>query len=258
MSASDDAWSEAAVDCLQAVADTKLVLGHRYAERLASGQSIEDDVANMNLAQEEFGHVRQLFRLLEAQGRDADWLEHERDAGTYANCSVLDDVADDWTRFVVETGLADRAAWLLLDAVAAPELDGVREKIAQEESFHLERADAWLVHLAEADPGAVEAVLEDAVPAVLAFLGPADHDAEADPLYEEGFLDAPVADLRERFLRHYRAVLEGTDVSLSGVDTDGPDAESWDAVRRRVGGGSIAAETATVIQGTENREYAME
>ncbi|MFB6097402.1 MAG: Phenylacetic acid catabolic protein [Haloferacaceae archaeon] len=258
MSATAETWSQEAVDFLQAVADTKLLLGFRYAERMSSGQSIEDDVANMNVAQEEFGHVRQLFSILEEQGRSHEWLNADRDAGTYANASVLDDPAGDWTTFVVETGMVDRAAWLLLDAVSASELDGIREKIAQEESFHLERADAWFEHLAETDPEAVEAVLEEAVPQVLSFIGPASYDDETDPLAKEGFTDATVADLREQFIAHYRALCEETEVDFDVADTDAPDLDAWDAVRRRQQGGAISAETVAVVQGTENREFAME
>lgn len=258
MSATGDAWPEGAVDYLQAVADTKLLLGFRYAERMTSGQSIEDDVANMNVSQEEFGHVRQLFGILEEQGRSHDWLMSERDAGTYANAAVLDDPAPDWPTFVVETGMTDRAAWLLLDAIEDPALNGIREKIAQEESFHLERADAWFEHLAENDPGTVEAVLEDAVPQVLAFIGPETYDASTDPLYKEGFTDTPVAELRDRFISHYRALCTDTEVDIDAADVQAPDPDEWDAVRRRVQGGSISANTVEIVQGMPNREFAME
>ncbi|MFW5918144.1 MAG: Phenylacetic acid catabolic protein [Haloferacaceae archaeon] len=257
MSATDDAWPEEALDYVQAIADTKLVLGFRYAERMASGQSIEDDVANMNLAQEEFGHVRQLYGLLSDQGREREWLEHDRDPGMYANASPLDEPIPDWTSFVVTTGLVDRAAWLLTDAIAHPDLDGIREKIAQEEAYHLERADAWLEQLAEDDPEAVEAAIADALPGVLALVGPAEFDETTDPLVEAGFTDAPVAQRRDRLLSHYRALLEDTDVSLDAADTSGPDRAEWDPVRRRVSGGSLPTETVEVLQGTPNEEFAV-
>lgn len=258
MSATGEAWPEEAVDYVQAIADTKLVLGFRYAERMASGQSIEDDVANMNLAQEEFGHVRQLYELLSRQGRDRDWLEHDRDPGMYANAAPLDEPIADWPSFVVTTGVVDRAAWLLTDAIAHPDLDGIREKIAQEEAYHLERADAWLEQLAERDPEAVQATLVDALPGVLAFVGPAEFDAETDPLALDGFTDAPVAQRRDRLLGHYRALFEGTDVSVDAADLGGPDRTEWDSIRRRVSGGSLPTGTIEVLQGRPNREFAVE
>ena len=251
-------WSEDAVDYLQAIADTKLVLGHRYAERLASGQSIEDDVANMNVAQEEFGHVRQLFSVLEEQGRSREWLERDRDAGMYASATVLEEIDPDWTAFIVRTGMADRAAWLLLDAIEAPELEGIQEKIAQEESFHLERADGWFEHLLEREPENVQAVLEEAIPEVLGFIGPATYDESSDPLYGDGFTDTPISEVREQFLNHYRALCADSDVEFDSVATNAPDPAAWDEVRRREHSGSLSPDTVSIIQGTPNREFAAE
>lgn len=258
MSASDDAWPDEALDYVQAIADTKLVLGFRYAERMASGQSIEDDVANMNLAQEEFGHVRQLYELLSRQGRDREWLEHGRDPGMYANAAPLDEPIPDWTSFVAVTGVVDRAAWLLTDAIAHSDLDGIREKIAQEEAYHLERSDAWLEQLAEREPDTVEATLVDALPGVLAFVGPAEYDEETDPLVRDGFTAVPVSQRRERLLSHYRTLFEGTDVSVDAADLTGPDRTEWDPIRRRVSGGSLPTGTVDVLQGGPNREFAVE
>ena len=258
MSASADAWPEEALDYVQAIADTKLMLGFCFAERMASGKSIEDDVANMNLAQEEFGHVRQLYELLSQQGRDREWLEHDRDPGMYANAAPLDEPIPDWTTFVAVTGLVDRAAWLLTDAIAHSDLDGIREKIAQEEAYHLERSDAWLEELAASDPETVEAALVDALPGVLAFVGPADYDAETDPLVKQGFTDTPVAQRRDRLLSHYRALFEGTEVSVDAADLSGPDRAEWDAIRRRVSGGSLPSATVEVLQGGPNREFAVD
>lgn len=258
MSASADAWPDEALDYVQAIADTKLVLGFRYAERMASGQSIEDDVANMNLAQEEFGHVRQFYELLSQQGRDREWLEHDRDPGMYANAAPLDEPIPDWTSFVVITGVVDRAAWLLTDAIAHSDLDGIREKIAQEEAYHLERSDAWLEQLADSEPDTVESALVEALPGVLAFVGPAEYDAETDPLVREGFTDVPVAQRRDRLLAHYRALFEGTDVSVDAADLQGPNRAEWDPIRRRVTGGSLPTATVEVLQGGPNRQFAME
>lgn len=258
MSANSDTWPEEAVDYVQAIGDTKLMLGFRYAERMASGQSIEDDVANMNLAQEEFGHVRQLYELLSRQGRGREWLEHGRDPGMYANASPLDEPIPDWPSFVVTTGVIDRAGWLLTDAISHADLDGIREKIAQEEAYHLERSDAWLEALAERDPEAVEATLIDVLPGTLAFVGPTDFDAETDPLVSAGFTDASIAQRRERLLDHYRALFEGTGVSVDAADLNGPDRTEWDPIRRRVSGGSLPAATVDVLQGEPNREFAIE
>lgn len=258
MSVAEDDWPDVCVEYVQAIADTKLLLGHRYGERMASGQSIEDDVANMNLAQEEFGHVRQLSLLLESQGLDRTYLEHERDPEEYANASPLDEPVSDWAGFIVSQGLVDYAAWLLLDAITHEDVRGVKRKIAQEEYFHIERADGWVSHLVEDDPEALSTVLEDVVPGVLAFIGPASYDETTDPVYRTGFTDVPVATVRERFLDRYRELLADTEVTLDGLDNAQPPLDEWNDVRRRVNGGSMAQETAEIIRGERSRAFAVE
>lgn len=254
---SEGDWPDAAVDYVQAIADTKLLLGHRYGERMASGQSIEDDTANMNLAQEEFGHVRQLYERLEEQGRSRQWLEHERDPGEFANASLLDEPVPDWTEFIVRMSLLDRAAWLLLDAIDHEDVTGIVRKIAEEEYFHLERGDGWLEQLAEEKPEALEAALATALPETLAFVGPATYDGETDPVYQSGFTDTPVAELREALIEHYENLFADTPVSLEDVDLDAPDPDAWDETRRREGEGTIAEDTAATIRGEKNREFAV-
>jgi ring-1,2-phenylacetyl-CoA epoxidase subunit PaaC len=137
-------------------------------------------------------------------------------------------------------------------------MDGIREKIAQEETYHLERADAWLEQLADREPEAVESALVETLPGVLAFLGPATFDAETDPLVAEEFTDTSVAERRDELLGHYRALLEPTEVSVDAADLTGPDRAEWDAIRRRVTGGSLPTATVEVLQGTPNRQFAVE
>ena len=74
---SDDGWPEAAVDYVQAIADTKLLLGQRYGEWMLKGPNLEDDISGASNAQDEIGQVRQLFRLLKRQGVDDEWPESE-------------------------------------------------------------------------------------------------------------------------------------------------------------------------------------
>lgn len=253
-----DAWPEEAVSLVQAVADTKIMLSQRYAEWMLSGPALEDDIAGANAAQDEIGHVRQLFRLLEAQGKAAEWLEGERSPEEYANAKSLDADADDWTEFAVGVATADWAAWLLLDAITHDDFAGMVTKMGEDEYFHVEHHDGRLETLAESDPEGLEAAFESVVPDVLAFLGPADYDAEGDPLVDAGFTDRPATELHAAFFDHYEQLFEGTDVSLDGIDHEGPSESDWDAERRRVGGGAIDQDVVESFRGGPNKEFAMQ
>jgi len=249
-------WPEAAVDYLQAVADTKLVLGHRCAQWSLAGPSLEDDIGGSSAAQEEVGHVRQLFRKLEAQGRDGDWLRGEREPEEFSNAACLDAIDGEWPDFVATIAPADRAAWYMLDAIDRDDMDGMITKIGEDEYFHLEYHDARLETLAAEQPDRLQATLAETLPAALALIGPASYDEASDPLVDVGFTSVPVASVRERFADHYRDLFADTDVSLSGVDWSAPDPEAWDETRRRVGTGGVSDEDLVQIRGDRNEMFA--
>jgi ring-1,2-phenylacetyl-CoA epoxidase subunit PaaC len=255
-----DAWPPEAVDYVQAIADTKLLLSHRYAEWMLSGPALEDDIAGASAAQDELGHVRQLFRLLDGQGRDHDWLEGDRSPDEFANAAPLDENPGSWVEFVVTLGVVERAAWYMLDAVDHGDFDGLATRIGQDEFFHLEFLDGRLETLADERPDAVRTAMEAALPGTLAFLGPAAYDDEADPLVADGFTDRSVTTLRSSFRDRYEEILGGTDLSLStvAVDWDAPAVDEWDAARRRVGEGSISQADVDSLSGVRNAEFAMD
>ncbi|MEM4780391.1 MAG: Phenylacetic acid catabolic protein [Halalkalicoccus sp.] len=254
---SDDEWPEPAVDYVQVIADTKLILGHRNAQWSLAGPSLEDDIGGASAAQEEIGHFRQLANELASQGRDIEWLNGDREPEEFNNAACLDRIEGAWPSYVASVAPADRAAWYMLDAIDREDLDGLLTKMGEDEYFHLEYHDARLETLAEDDPKTIQATLETTLPQALAFIGPETYDESEDPVFEAGFTDRPVAELREAFEAHYRELFAGTDVSLDGVDWSVPDPEEWDEVRRRVGGGSIGDADARQLRGTENELFAM-
>lgn len=250
-----DAWPAEAVDVVQTIADTKLLLSLRYSEWMLSGPALEDDIAGANAAQDELGHIRQLFQLLQDQGREREWLEGDRAPEEFANAQTLDTPTDDWVTHVVQVATADWAAWLLLDAITHEDFSVVR-KIGEDEYFHLQHHDGRLESLADTDPDALQSAFEETLPGVLAFIGPSEYDGDADPLVQNSFVDRSAAELRDAFMAHYEELLDGTDVSLAGIDSDHPSREEWDSERRRTGGGGLSSEVVDVLRGVQNEEFA--
>jgi ring-1,2-phenylacetyl-CoA epoxidase subunit PaaC len=253
-----DEWPPEAVDLLQSIADTKLLLSQRYAEWMLSGPVLEDDIAGASASQDEIGHVRQLFRLLTQQGRDQSWLEGDRNLGDFCNAATLDDAPEGWVNFVVAMDVTERAAWYLLDAVAHDDFTGLGERIGHDEYFHLEHIDGRIETLSADRPADVAEAFERYLPDALAFIGPSTFDDDSDPLLEAGFTDRSVAELRAAYREKYEEMLADTEVSLDGVDWDAPDPDAWDATRRRVGEGTIDQETLDSLTGAESREFAIE
>jgi ring-1,2-phenylacetyl-CoA epoxidase subunit PaaC len=254
----ENGWPEGAVDYVRAIADTKLLLGQRYGEWMLKGPNLEDDISGASNAQDEIGQVRQLFRLLQRQGVDDDWLESDRAPEEYANAATLDAEAEAWPTFIVQVAVTDRAAWLLLDAIDNDDFTGMVQKMGEDEYFHLEHHDARLETLAADQPAAIEAALAEYFPQVLAFVGPATYDAEGDPLVAAGFTDRPAAEIRRALHEHYVDLFAGTEVSVPPLDGDVPDPDAWDPVRRREGEGYVNPEAVEELQGVSNREYVID
>lgn len=250
-----DEWPDSAVEFVQAITDTKLVLSHRYAEWMLNGPSLEDDIGGASAAQDEVGHVRQLVRPLEGQGRETGWLEGNRAPEEFQNAACLDDTSETWVEFLGSAAAADRAVWYLLDSITHEEFEGMVKKIGEDEFFHLEYHDARLETLADENPDELQEVLEATLPAALAFIGPAGYDEETDPLVEAGFTDRSAADLRGAFLSHFEELLGPTAVSLDGIDRDAPAHGEWNETRRRVGDGAISQSVVDSLRGVENEMF---
>lgn len=249
-------WPEGAAEYVQAIADTKLMLGYRYAQWTLAGPTLEDDIGGASAAQEEFGHVRQLFHRLEGQSRSGEWLRGQREPREFANAACLDDIDGDWPTYIGSIAPADRAAWYLLDAIEWDGFAGLVTKIGEDEYFHLDYHDARLETLTSEDPGTIQETLERTIPQALAFIGPQSYEEERDPLYSSGFTGTPIAVVREAFIEHYRTLFEPTEVSLENVDWSVPDIDGWDESRRRAGGGGITEADLHRIRGEENALFA--
>ncbi len=251
-------WPAGAVEFVQAIADTKLLLSHRYAQWMLAGPVLEDDIAGASVAQDEMGHVRQLFRLLGEQGRDQDWLEGDREPAEFANAASLDSPMGNWTEFVVRMNLTERAAWYLLDAIDHEDFDGLVDRIGQDEYFHLDYLDARLDTLADESADAVAEYAAAAIPEVLAFLGPATPEGASDGLQTTGFTDVSIDRIRESYRAHYEEQFADSGVSLAAVDWDAPDPDTWDETRRRVDDGGIDDQSLRQLSGVESQEYVIQ
>ena len=133
-----------------------------HAERLTEWEifapTIESDLALANVAQDEFGHARLWFDLLEDLGYAEPEYIWERDPADWTHSTLVERPFDDgdWADVVVRSYLYDVAEDLRLDAVAGSgirELVDPTEKLRAEEAYHLEHAQIWLERLCDDDIG---------------------------------------------------------------------------------------------------------
>jgi len=202
---SDD-QQEAVEHLLYRLADDEFVLAERYTEWQVKAPTLESDLALANIAQDELGHARLWYDLLEDFGYTERELVWERDAGAWRHSTLTERPFDtgDWADPIVRSYLYDQAEHLRLAALEDSTYPRIRDrvpKIVQEEDYHREHAENWMERLAEDEDGIRK--LQDAVdrlfPDALTLFEPTD-EAVDERIDELGLRTRSLDDMREAWL----------------------------------------------------------
>lgn len=251
---------EAVRDLILVLADSKRLLGYRYAEWMLGAPELETGVACSSMAQDEWGHARLLYALLKAFDDDVEELEHGREPEAYRNMEVLDAPAATWPDTVALMALADAALTVQFEALRESAYEPLRqrmEKMLEEERFHAAHGAAWVRRLAEvSDPSraALRTAVEAILPAVVRWFGP--DSPRATGLVESGVATSSGTALRTRFVERVTPLLELVEVEVPSVDpTTGDFSE---ATRRSQAVGGPDPDTIRKVRGDRNREFLME
>jgi phenylacetate-CoA oxygenase PaaI subunit len=193
------------VDLVVALADNKHTLGIRYAEWCSSGPTIEAGVAATAMAQDELGHARVLYGLLEELPGAPRRSEHEWSAADARTVAFVQTPFAGWPHLIVANLMVDRTLALVLETALESRYLPLRQrarKIIEEERYHAIHGHSWLAQLAGegADVGAqLAAAVHDAWGDALCWFGPGDGGA-LRPLVDAGVLAAAGDAVRARFL----------------------------------------------------------
>jgi phenylacetate-CoA oxygenase PaaI subunit len=248
---------DAVRDLILVLADTKRMLGTRYAGWMLGAPELEGGIALASMAQDEWGHGRLLYAMLKEFSDDVDRLEHGREPEEYCNIEILDLPAADWAGLVSLNALVDTALTVQFEAMRASTWTPFRqrvEKMLDEEQFHTAHGSAWVHWFARSgDAGRklLRLAMQERLSAVLRWFGP---DSErAGMLVSEGVVDAAGSALRARFLERVTPLL--MQVDAAGAE---PDFTNFDEARRRVPGSTPDAETIRRVRGDRNRAFLMD
>ncbi len=219
---------EAVYDLALVLADSKHVLGLRYGEWLGA-PVIESAIAANAMAQDEFGHAR-LFYHVAGEFEKSDVPAREDKPEHYRNMEVLDSAFPEWTDFVAANALVDTALLVQLESLRESRFQGFRKlvpKLVQEERFHLQHAQGWLLQLGRANAQAKQALqasVKKLWEPVLCWFGRPGSAAER-ALVEGGIQDADGDGLRTRWIEQVGPVLERAGLDLP-ISTDAVTGES--------------------------------
>jgi ring-1,2-phenylacetyl-CoA epoxidase subunit PaaC len=195
-----------AASVIVAVADNKFLLAHRLATWGVGAPTLESSVACTAIAQEEAGHARVLYSLLESFPEEHRPLplEREEDRERKYALSFLRDGSTSWVRGIAAFTLVDRALTTLLAACSESSVSELRKRalrILGDEGFHQKYADGRVRELAESPPTrrALEARMAKLLPEVLCWFGP-EGEPGLELLVEAGVLSQRNEELRQGFL----------------------------------------------------------
>jgi len=204
-----DAPRRALADFILALADTKRILGIRYAEWCDGAPTLEASVAASAMAQDELGHSRALLPLLKDFPDVDPSIPDEAPREKYSAVAFLDQPFSTWPTFVAANLLIGGALTIALEAARESRYVPLRTragKILEEERFHWLHGEGWFKRLAADGKASIElaARVDEILPHALCWFG----RAEDDWLARERILDAGADELRARFLNRAGALLE--------------------------------------------------
>jgi ring-1,2-phenylacetyl-CoA epoxidase subunit PaaC len=222
------------------LADSKQLLGLRYAEWATRAPSLEADIAAAAMGLDDLGHSRVLYGCLEPLGEDPRTAERESEPGAYLNLAYMDQPWPDWSHFVAANAILDTAFTVMIQTMVEGDVEVLRSrlrKMLMEERFHFLHGRSWLK--GGIDPAPLARAWNEA----LEWFGP--DDGEVEQLHGSGALSLGVRALRERLEERLGLPAPPVQIDWAG----------WDPVRRRTRPGAIDARTFGMLRGLEERRF---
>ena len=204
-------------DLMLALADSKHILGLRYGEWLGA-PAIEASISAVAMAQDEFGHARLFYGIVDEFVKDG-FANREEIPAQYRNIECLDSQFDTWMDFVAVNALVDLALSVQIEAFSESSYLPMRRmigKIIQEEMFHQQHAQGWIMRIIEESEKSrhqMEKSLKKIWDHSFMWLGQPNSEAERVML-EAGLQSTDSDGLRKRFAELLGPILEGANLEL--------------------------------------------
>jgi ring-1,2-phenylacetyl-CoA epoxidase subunit PaaC len=226
------------------LADDEYVLAERYTEWQIFAPTPESDLALANIAQDEFGHARLWYDLLEEEyGYDEPDLLWEREPDDFVHSTLveLETPEGDWADTVVRGYLYDVAERLRLEALEDSSYEPIADRVPKvqgEEEYHREHAQSWLDRLTDGEDSRerVQAAVDRLFPHAMTLFAATDHE---DAIVEAGVRTRSLSALREDWLDEVVPYLESLGVAVPEPEAvvrpgvlgrDGSHTDDWAAL----------------------------
>ncbi|MEY7851981.1 1,2-phenylacetyl-CoA epoxidase subunit PaaC [Natrarchaeobius sp. A-rgal3] len=222
-----DARERAALETLlKRLGDDEFVLAERYTEWQVRAPTLESDLALSNNAQDELGHARLWYDVLEDVGLEERELVYERDPTDFRHSTLVELPfrEGEWADAVVRSYLYDTAEALRLEALSDSSYPKIADrvgKIQREEEYHREHAQNWLERLAEGEEGHehLQDALDRLFPHALTVFEPVNPSVE-DDIVDLELRTATLEEMGEEWLSIVVPFLESLDLVVPVAQED--------------------------------------
>jgi ring-1,2-phenylacetyl-CoA epoxidase subunit PaaC len=227
-----DEEQAAVEELLFRLADDEYVVAERYIEWQIYAPTLESDLAISNIAQDEFGHARLWYDLVQELGYTEQECIWERDPATWTHSTLVELPFEegDWADAIVRSYLYDVAENLRLEALVDSSYPPIADRVAKvlsEERYHREHAQSWLERLTGGEEhDRVQAAVDRLFPHALTLFAAGPHE---DAIVDLGVRTETLSALREEWLDIVVPFLESLDLTVPEPDdTDLPEAVGRD------------------------------
>jgi ring-1,2-phenylacetyl-CoA epoxidase subunit PaaC len=217
------------ISLIGSLADNKSALGRRYGEWAVSAPTIESAVAAAAMAQDELGHARSTYPVLDKLG-----VSRSEETGLDAGhpMFVISRELPDWASFIAANLVVDGVLTTFVASARTSSIEPLAQrarKILQEEGAHRVHAEAWARRIARVggdDQSLLRVRVSEMWASAARWPGP-----DSDPGYAEavatGMVDSGPAAIRGRVRDWLGALID--DVALD----EPSDWSDWDEQLRR-------------------------
>ena len=210
----------ALVNLVVVVADTKYFLGRRLSEWSPSAPFLEAAVACAAIAQEELGHSRAIYPLLEELPlpERPTPLEREGDRERRYCVGFLDAAFPSWSHVVAACVLIDTAVSTMFEALVDSSYEALATRVRRaldEERFHMGYAEGLARRIVGSPEGVstLQQRVNDLLPEMLCWFGPRGEPG-VELLKVNRVLSAANEELRQRYLGRVAPLMLELDLQL--------------------------------------------
>jgi 1,2-phenylacetyl-CoA epoxidase catalytic subunit len=211
----------AIVNLIAVLADNKYYFGRALSEWAVGAPTLENSVGCAAIAQEELGHCRALYPLLNElpfEGGPTP-LEREADRARRYCVGYLNEPLPTWPHMVAALALIDTATLTLIEALVGSAYGNLARRVSRmpgEERFHMDFVEGRVNEIASFDGGLTQLSeqVQWLLPEMLCWFGP-QGEPGVEVLKRESLLAADNEEMRQSYLDRVAPMLQEAGVELA-------------------------------------------